>query len=59
MDDYVAAINAYRPKCIYGYASSVALLAAHARERGPIAQIARVARGLHHRASPSTRTSAR
>jgi len=34
MDDYVAAINAYRPKCIYGYASSIALLAAHARERG-------------------------
>jgi phenylacetate-CoA ligase len=34
MDDYVAAINAYRPKCIYGYASSVALLAAHARARG-------------------------
>jgi len=34
MDDYIAAISAYRPKCIYGYASSVALLAAHAREHG-------------------------
>jgi len=34
MDDYVGAIRAYRPKCLYGYASSVALLAAHARERG-------------------------
>lgn len=33
MDDYLAAIGAFRPKCIYGYASSVALLAAHARER--------------------------
>jgi len=34
MDDYCRAIQAYRPRCIYGYASSVALLAAHARERG-------------------------
>ena len=34
MDTYCRAIQAYRPKCIYGYASSVALLAAHARERG-------------------------
>lgn len=34
MDRYVSAINAFRPKCIYGYASSVALLAAHARTRG-------------------------
>ncbi len=34
MDDYIAAIRAYSPKCVYGYASSVALLAAHARERG-------------------------
>ncbi len=34
MDDYCRAIQAYQPKCIYGYASSVALLAAHARERG-------------------------
>jgi phenylacetate-CoA ligase len=34
MDDYVEAIRAFRPKCIYGYASSLALLAAHAEERG-------------------------
>lgn len=34
MDDYLDAIEAFRPKCLYGYASSVALLAAHARERG-------------------------
>lgn len=34
MDSYVEAIRAYRPKCIYGYASSIALLAAHARQRG-------------------------
>ncbi len=34
MDEYIEAIRAYRPKCIYGYASSIALLAAHARERG-------------------------
>jgi phenylacetate-CoA ligase len=34
MDAYVEAIRVFRPKCIYGYASSVALLAAHASERG-------------------------
>lgn len=34
MDDYCQAIQSFRPQCIYGYASSVALLAAHARERG-------------------------
>ena len=34
MDRYLDAIEAFRPRCIYGYASSVALLAAHARERG-------------------------
>jgi len=34
MDAYVEAVQAFRPKCIYGYASSVALLAAHAEERG-------------------------
>jgi len=34
MDAYCRAIQAFRPKCLYGYASSVALLAAHARERG-------------------------
>jgi phenylacetate-CoA ligase len=34
MDDYLDAIEAFSPCCLYGYASSVALLAAHARERG-------------------------
>jgi len=34
MDGYLEAIRAFRPRCVYGYASSVALLAAHARERG-------------------------
>src|SRR6266705_5877706 len=34
MDAYLDAVQAFRPKCIYGYASSVALLAARARTRG-------------------------
>jgi phenylacetate-CoA ligase len=34
MDEYVEALRVFRPRCLYGYASSVALLAAHARERG-------------------------
>jgi phenylacetate-CoA ligase len=34
MDRYLDAVEAFRPRCVYGYASSVALLAAHARERG-------------------------
>ncbi|MBI3154373.1 MAG: phenylacetate--CoA ligase family protein [Burkholderiales bacterium] len=34
MDGYLDALVAFRPRCLYGYASSVALLAAHARERG-------------------------
>ncbi len=34
MGEYVNAIRAYQPKCIYGYASSIALLAAYARDRG-------------------------
>lgn len=33
MDRYLDAMEAFKPSCIYGYASSVALLAAHARER--------------------------
>jgi phenylacetate-CoA ligase len=33
MDDYLDAIEAYKPHCLYGYASSVALLAAHAVDR--------------------------
>jgi len=34
MDAYLDAVQAFRPKCIYGYASSVALLAARAIARG-------------------------
>ena len=34
MDDYLAALQAWQPKCLYGYASSVALLAAHAEAQG-------------------------
>jgi phenylacetate-CoA ligase len=34
MDAYLDAVQAFRPKCVYGYASSVALLAARARVRG-------------------------
>ena len=34
MDEYVAAIQAWNPKTIYGYASSLALLAAHVEARG-------------------------
>jgi phenylacetate-CoA ligase len=33
MDEYVRAIQSYQPYCIYGYASSVALLAAHVSDR--------------------------
>ena len=33
MDDYLDALQAWQPKCLYGYASSVALLAAHAEVR--------------------------
>ncbi len=34
MDAYLEALQAFNPKCIYGYASSVALLAARASTRG-------------------------
>jgi phenylacetate-CoA ligase len=33
MDEYLQAIAAWQPKCIYGYASSLALLAAHAKSK--------------------------
>lgn len=33
MNQYIEAIQTYHPKCIYGYASSIALLAAHIRAR--------------------------
>jgi phenylacetate-CoA ligase len=34
MDDYLQAVQNWNPKAIYGYASSLALLAAHAESRG-------------------------
>jgi phenylacetate-CoA ligase len=34
MDAYLEAVQAFRPKCIYGYASSIALLAGGARAPG-------------------------
>ena len=34
MDGYLDALQSFQPHCLYGYASSVALLAAHAQERG-------------------------
>jgi len=34
MDEYAEAIRAWKPACIYGYASSMALLAAHLEGRG-------------------------
>ena len=33
MDAYLDALDSFQPRCLYGYASSVALLAAHARVR--------------------------
>ena len=33
MDEYLDALQAWQPMCLYGYASSVALLAAHAEAR--------------------------
>jgi phenylacetate-CoA ligase len=40
MDDYLASIQAWNPRAIYGYASSLALLAAHAESRGVRPRIA-------------------
>ena len=34
MDIYIEAIQSFKPRCIYGYASSIALLAARARDLG-------------------------
>lgn len=33
MDEYLDALQTWQPRCVYGYASSVALLAAHAEAR--------------------------
>ena len=38
MDEYLAALRAWRPTCLYGYASSIALLAARAEDRGSAAR---------------------
>ena len=42
MDHYLDALQAFAPRCIYGYASSVALLAAHAVERRRKLQLPRL-----------------
>ena len=42
MDDYLVALQTWQPKCIYGYASSVALLAAHAESRKVKPRLARL-----------------
>ena len=34
MDDYMDKIRVYQPSCVYGYASSIALLASRAKEKG-------------------------
>jgi phenylacetate-coenzyme A ligase PaaK-like adenylate-forming protein len=39
MDGYLKAISSWQPKCIYGYASSIALLAAHGEARGARLQL--------------------
>lgn len=43
MDAYLEALQRFRPRCIYGYASSVALLAAHASERNVRLQLPELA----------------
>lgn len=42
MDGYLDALEAFGPRCLYGYASSVALLAAHAKERGRTPRLPRL-----------------
>ncbi len=39
MDDYLAQLRIWQPRCLYGYASSLALLAAHAEARGTAARL--------------------
>ena len=39
MDAYLEAIERFDPACIYGYASSIALLAAHARQTGRVPRL--------------------
>lgn len=42
MDDYLLKIQKFDPACIYGYASSLSLLATHAKSRGPIPGLKRL-----------------
>lgn len=42
MDRYLDAMEAFGPHCVYGYASSLALLAAHAKARGRKPRLARL-----------------
>ena len=42
MDEYVQAIQSFQPHCIYGYASSLALLAAHILDRKVKLQLAKL-----------------
>jgi phenylacetate-CoA ligase len=42
MNEYLDALQAWQPKCLYGYASSVALLAAHAEVRHRKLQLPRL-----------------
>jgi phenylacetate-CoA ligase len=52
MDRYLDAIESFRPRSIYGYSSSVSLLAAHANARGSAFAPARAQGGLHHGRAP-------
>ena len=49
MDEYLQAISAWQPRCIYGYASSIALLAAHGEARGVKLRPAGAQGGVYHR----------
>ncbi len=42
MDAYLDALQAWQPVCVYGYASSIALLAAHAEARGRTLRLPRL-----------------
>ena len=49
MDAYLEAVQAFRPSCIYGYASSVALLLRAPTRSRPSCDLPNCARGLHDR----------
>jgi phenylacetate-CoA ligase len=42
MDDYLKRIQSFNPACLYGYASSLSLLAAHAKSRRRIPRLKRL-----------------